>query len=90
MDLSQEADRVKGKLWRENVLYDLYGKIDQSGTMTNAVAGKSAAYNGAVGPRFLKVDLHFSETTAEGYYRTDTSSGIKCTTAVKLTPHEAQ
>jgi hypothetical protein len=84
MDITQEVDKIKGRLWRDNVQYDLYGELDQWGAMQDALAGKSVAYNGVPGARFLKVNLQFSEQTAEGHYRVDMKSGSGCITPIEL------
>lgn len=88
MDLTRAGDRVSGTLWRESIEYELHGEIDRRGHMADASAGKSAALNGAQGPNHLKVELRFSEQTAEGRYKVDGGDDADCATRIRLTRDE--
>ena len=85
MDLTREGDRVTGKLWRESIEYELRGAVDRLGHMAEVSAGKTIAFDGAEGPRYLNVELRFSEETAEGHYQIEEDDGVACRTGIRLT-----
>ena len=83
-DLVQDRDRISGRLLREDLQYDLHGTVGADGRMTRVRAGKSAAFNGAPGPRFMKVSLTFGPLLASGHFVVEVGGQDACLTAVEL------
>ena len=83
-DLVQDHERISGRLLREDLQYDLHGTIGANGRMTEIRAGKSAAFNGVPGPRFIMVSLTFGPLRASGHFAVETGGRDACLTAVEL------
>jgi hypothetical protein len=81
-----EAD---GMLWRGKAAYNFAGAINHEGRVDKMLAGKTAASNGIVGPRFITVNAAFKEDRADGDYSMAASGGGECTVPVVLMRHQA-
>jgi hypothetical protein len=84
MDLLQEDDRITGRLLWEDLQYDIRGRIERDGKMEEVRAGKSATFNGALGPRYVQVSLQFGTRMATGHYWAEVTGPGKCKTSVEL------
>lgn len=80
---------VEGMLWRGKLAYNFSGTISPEGRLEKALAGKTAASNGIVGPRFITVNAAFKESHADGDYSMAASGGGECTVPVVLSRHQA-
>lgn len=81
-------DKAEGMLWRGKLAYNFAGVINQDGRLEKALAGKTAASNGIVGPRFITVNMAFKEDRANGDYSMAALGG-ECTVPVVLARHQA-
>ncbi|WP_119299805.1 hypothetical protein [Dongia deserti] len=89
MEISVTGGEAKGLLWRGKAEYNFQGTINREGKLEKALAGKTPASNGVVGPRFITVNAAFGEEAAGGDYSMAAGSAGTCTVAVNLNRHQA-
>src|SRR5262249_3795622 len=84
MEIDVQNGTAKGLLWRGRVEYNFEGRLDGKGQLDKILAGRTAASNGVVGPRFITVNATFAEDAATGSYSMPTPGAGTCTAAVSL------
>ncbi len=89
MDLTQDEDRITGRLILEDIEYEIHGIVDSDGTMYDVRGGKSAASKGVLGPRFIKLSVDFGDLHATGKYAVETSDSNDCATKFELNRYAA-
>jgi hypothetical protein len=89
MEIKVEGGQAKGLLWRGKAEYNFQGQVNREGKLEKALAGKTAASNGIVGPRFITVNAAFGDDTASGDYSMAAMGASACTVAVTLNRHQA-
>lgn len=89
MEISVQGGEAKGLLWRGKAEYNFQGQVTREGNLEKALAGKTPASNGIVGPRFITVNAAFGDETASGDYSMAAVGVGKCTVAVSLSRHQA-
>jgi hypothetical protein len=89
MEINVQGGEAKGLLWRGKAEYNFQGTINQDGKIEKLLAGKTAASNGIVGPRYITVNTAFEEGAASGDYSMAAPGAGTCTVAVNLSRHQA-
>jgi hypothetical protein len=89
MQIEVRNGEADGMLWRGKLAYNFAGAINREGRLEKILAGKTAASNGIVGPRFITVNAAFKEDRADGDYSMAARGGGECTVPVILTRHQA-
>lgn len=89
MQIDIRNGEVEGMLWRGKLTYRFGGSLDREGRLDKALAGKTAASNGIVGPRFITVNAAFNDDRAEGDYSMAAVGPGECVVPVFLTRHQA-
>lgn len=89
MQIEVRNGKAEGLLWRGKLAYNFAGSIDRGGQLDKALAGKTAASNGIVGPRFITVNATFRDDRADGDYSMPAPGNGECTVPVVLTRHQA-
>ena len=81
------GNRLKGRFWRDSVLFDIYGRLDSDGSLANVRTGRNKREHGVVGPRFLNFELDFDAAAEEArgnYAVSGTGGAISCLTPLTL------
>jgi hypothetical protein len=86
MDLSISSGSVSGTLWRDEVAYDVRGKLDTSGQMSDGRAAKSRTFAAVPAPRFLALELAVFGEKANGVYAINSAGSMSCRTRFVLRP----
>lgn len=89
MEISVRNGEAKGLLWRGRAEYNFEGRVSREGKLQKALAGKTPASNGIVGPRFITVNAAFADETANGDYSMAAPGVNTCTAPVTLNRHQA-
>ena len=81
------GSRLKGRFWRDSVLFDIYGRLAADGRLANIRTGRNKREHGVVGPRFLTFELQFdaAQEEAHGNYAVSGTGGaLSCQTPLRL------
>lgn len=89
MEIRVQGGEAKGLLWRGKAEYNFQGEVNREGKLEMLLAGKTAASNGVVGPRFITVNTTFGEEVASGDYSMAAPGVGTCNVAVTLNRHQA-
>src|SRR5690349_23438464 len=89
MEIDVQDGTAKGTLWRGRVEYNFEGRLDGQGQLDKILAGRTAASNGVVGPRFLTMNAAFAADSATGAYSMPMVGASTCTAAVTLARHQS-
>jgi hypothetical protein len=89
MEIRVQGGEAKGLLWRGKTEYNFQGDVNRDGKLEKLLAGKTAASNGIAGPRFITVNIAFSEDSASTDYSMAAQGVNTCTVAVTLNRHQA-
>jgi hypothetical protein len=71
------------------VEYNFEGRLDSEGRLEKILAGRTAASNGVVGPRFITMNAAFANESATGAYSMPAVGVGTCTAAVDLARHQS-
>lgn len=89
MEISVRNGEAKGLLWRGRAEYNFQGRLDSEGKLEKALAAKTPASNGLVGPRFITVNAAFDGETAKADYSMAAPGVTTCIVSVNLVRHQA-
>ena len=81
------GSRLKGRFWRDSVLFDIYGRLGADGRLVNVRTGRDKREHGVVGPRFLAFELQFDALLEEAhgnYAVSGTGGSLSCQTPLRL------
>ena len=81
------GSRLKGRFWRNSVLFDIYGRLAADGSLAHIRTGRNKREHGVVGPRFLAFELQFDAALEEArgnYAVSGTGGALSCQTPLKL------
>jgi hypothetical protein len=88
MEIAVENGTAKGLLWRGRLEYNFEGRINGEGRLDKVLAGRMAASNGMVGPRFITVNAAFQGEAAQGDYSMPAPGVGTCVVSFNLSRHQ--